>query len=313
MNVVLAAGELAGLEMLRTLARGNHRVVVVFAVPSKSESSAATVWNVARAFGFRTIPAKLVKDPAVAEELRSEHVDIFLNVHSRYIVHEKILAVPRLGAFNLHPGPLPRYAGLNSVSWAIYRGERTHGVTVHKMDSGIDTGPIVYQSFFPVEDSATALSVSLRCSREGVRWMRQLLEVASTEPNDIPLFPQDLKQREYFGGEVPNGGRICWFWPANMVLNFIRACDYSPFRSPWGEARTELAGQQVAVLKAKTADLPCHAVPGTVGRILDCGVLVATSTEWVLVWKLKIDDRYIDAVDVLKTGDHFGKDSGAPN
>jgi len=60
-------------------------------------------------------------------------------------VPEAVLGVPARGAWNLHPGPLPRYAGLNAPSWAIYRGEQRHGVTVHRMDRGIDTGDIAYQ------------------------------------------------------------------------------------------------------------------------------------------------------------------------
>lgn len=312
MNVVLAAGGVAGVEMVRTLARSKHRLVAVFASPTDTETKAASVWNLARNLGLRTLPAKLVKDSNTAEALRSERVDIFLNVHSLYVVQEKILAAVRLGAFNLHPGPLPRYAGLNPVSWAIYRGERTHGVTVHKMEPGIDTGPIVYQSFFPIQDSATALSVSLECSRKGVRRMCQLLEVASTESHRIRLFPQDLKRREYFGRDVPNNGRISWVWPANIVLNLVRACDYLPFRSPWGEARTRLGDQEIAVLKAKATGLCCDIHPGTVGQVFDSGAHVATSSDWVLVQKLRIGHRYANAADVLKPGDHLISETREP-
>ena len=91
----------------------------------------------------------MVKDPALAESLRSEPVDLLLNVHSLYIVHQNVLAVPRSGAYNLHPAPLPRYAGLNSVSWAIYRGEKEHGVTFTKWKPGIDTGATCSRKYFP--------------------------------------------------------------------------------------------------------------------------------------------------------------------
>ena len=55
-----------------------------------------------------------------------------------------VLEAPRIGSFNLHPGPLPEYAGLNAPSWAIYHGEQEHRVTLHWLDAGIDTGPIAY-------------------------------------------------------------------------------------------------------------------------------------------------------------------------
>ncbi len=311
MNIALAAEEAAGLQVLRAVAESGHHFVAVLSTPPKPGTNADSVWSIARSYGFQTWPAKLVKDPNLADRLRSARADIFLNVYSLYIVHRDVLAAPRLGAFNLHPGPLPRYAGLNAVSWAIYRGEEIHGVTVHKMEPGIDTGPIVYQSFFPIGDAATGLSVSFKCLREGTKLMLKLLEVASTEPNHIPLVPQDLKRREYFGGDVPNKGQISWSSPARVVTNFVRACDYLPLRSAWGHPRTQLGIQEIAVIKAKTTGLRCDTLPGTVGRHVDCGVLVACLDEWILVERLKIGDKYVNASAVLMLGDHLGSETYA--
>src|SRR5437870_5807166 len=134
MNILLVAEELAGLQVLRTLASSSHRLVAVMSAPPRPGKTAASVWTVARAMGFETWPSKLVKDPALAEQIRSRQVDILLNVHSLYVIHKNILSVPLYGAFNLHPGPLPSYAGLNAISWALYRGEKSHGVTIHRME-----------------------------------------------------------------------------------------------------------------------------------------------------------------------------------
>src|SRR5207237_6661324 len=102
MKVILAAEESAGLQTLRTLARSNHQLVAVLAAPPKIGSSSASVWSVARSLGFETLPAYLVKDPKLAHRLRSDQIDVLLNVHSRYIIHAAVLAAPRLGSFNLH-------------------------------------------------------------------------------------------------------------------------------------------------------------------------------------------------------------------
>lgn len=305
MKVVLAAEETAGLQMLQALTGSGHQLVAVLTTPPKPGAAAATVWDLARSSGFPTWPASLVRDPGLADRLISARADVFLNVHSLYIVHKDVLAAPRLGAFNLHPGPLPRYAGLNAVSWAIYRGEEIHGVTIHKMEPRVDMGPIVYQSFFPIGESATGLSVSFRCMREGVKLILKLLEVASTAPDRIPLMPQDLTRREYFGSEVPNNGQISWASPLRVVLDFVRACDYLPFRSPWGHPRTQLKGREIEVIRAMATGLHCDALPGTVGRQVDSGLLVACGDEWILVQRLKMADTYVNAADVLKPGDHL--------
>jgi len=256
--------------------------------------------------GFETWPAKLVKDPALAEQIRSRQVDILLNVHSLYIIDKEVVSAPRYGAFNLHPGPLPSYAGLNTISWALYRGEKTHGVTIHKMEPEIDTGPIVYQSSFPISEEDNALSLSFKSVKEGLQLMMKLLDVASADPEKIPLVPQDLSRWEYFGGGVPQGGELCWSSPAEEIINFIRACDYYPFRSPWGHPRTWLRDQELAVVKGARTGLSCEVAPGTVGRSADSGMLVATADEWVVVRKLKVGDKHVKAAEVLSTGNRLG-------
>jgi methionyl-tRNA formyltransferase len=246
-----------------------------------------------------------VKDPALAEQLRAKEVDIILNVHSLHVLHRAVLGAPRIGAFNLHPGPLPRYAGLNAVSWAIYRSEKSHGVTVHWMAPEIDAGPIAYQALFPIDESETALSVSTRCVREGLPLIMRLLEVAAKNPAEIPAIPQEMQTREYFDAGVPEGGRLSWDWPAQKVVDFVRACDYLPFRSPWGHPLTYVGTEELAILKARRTRLRADAPPGTVGELTGEGTRVASKDEWVLVTKLRIGKESVHPAKVLKGGEQL--------
>ena len=123
LNVALVGEDSAGIQALRALAQTGHRIVAVLASPSRRAPGAMTLWEAARNLGYATWPAPLVKDPSLAERLTTAEVDILLNVHSLFIISRDVLTAPRVGSFNMHPGPLPRYAGLNSVCWAIYRGE----------------------------------------------------------------------------------------------------------------------------------------------------------------------------------------------
>jgi methionyl-tRNA formyltransferase len=306
MKVVLAAEESAGTQMLRALAQSQHQVVAVLTEPPKPGATRVSLWNAAQSLGFETLPADQVRNPALADRLRSDGVDIFLNVHSLYVIHDDVLAAPRLGAFNLHPGPLPRYAGLNVVSWAIFRGEQNHGVTVHRIEPRIDAGPIVYQSSFPIHEEDTALSLSFKCVREGIALLLRLLEVAAAGEN-IPSITQDLVSRQYFGRDVPEGGCISWQWPAAKVVNFIRACDYLPFASPWGHPQALLGVQKLAVVKARKTGIDCHISPGTVGDVTDSGATVACGDQWILATKLRLEGRCLPAQALLKPGDHLAE------
>jgi UDP-4-amino-4-deoxy-L-arabinose formyltransferase/UDP-glucuronic acid dehydrogenase (UDP-4-keto-hexauronic acid decarboxylating) len=243
-----------------------------------------------------------VKDPVFAGWIRDAEVDIVLNAHSLFVMHGEVVEAPRIGSFNLHSGPLPRYAGLNVVSWAIYRGERIHGVTIHKMAAGIDTGPIVYQSMFAIEETDTALSLYAKCTKEGVALLQQLLETASGDENAIPLTPQDLTERQYFGKEAPENGRVNWSRRAREIVNLARACDYYPFPSPWGFPRARLGEQEIGVIKARMTGESHNAAPGTAGLLTGTSVQVACADEWIWVDKLLIDGRRLRAADVLQPG-----------
>jgi methionyl-tRNA formyltransferase len=305
-NILLVGEESAGIQTLRALADSDHRIVAVMASPSKNNGGLANLWETAEKLGYQTWLSKRVKDPSFADEVRAAEVDVILNIHSLFIINKEVVNAPRIGCFNMHPGPLPRYAGLNAVSWAIYRGETSHGVTIHKMEPGIDTGPVVYQELFDIDDADTGLKLSAKCIRSGITLVLRLMETASADPAAIPLTPQDLAEREYFGREVPYDGRLFWSLPAREIVNFVRACDFFPFHSPWGHPQTILGtmsgAQEIGVVKACLTGERCDVSPGTVGDVVRPGVKIACGDEWILVNKLKVEGRYVNSADALKQG-----------
>lgn len=304
LNVLLVGEESAGAQTLKLLANGTHRIVGVMASQTRKAASGMTVWQLAEKMGYRTWPAEMVKDPTFAEVVRAERVDLLLNVHSLFVIKGEIVEAPRFGSFNLHPGPLPRYAGLNAPSWAIYRGERSHGVTLHKMLAGIDTGSIAYQALFDIEESDTGFSLSAKCIRFGLELINRLLETAAVDPRAIPAIGQDLAQREYYGKGTPEDGWLAWSRPARDVFNFVRAADYSPFQSPWRTPRSVLKAKEIAFVRVALSGQSCDKPPGTICHSDDEGVKVACGDEWVSVSRVMVDGQYAGALDVL---DHGGR------
>lgn len=282
MRIALLCEEGAGARALQALARGPHELVAVIT------SSPGPAWTLACRLGHRPIPAQRVREPAFAAELAAAGVGLLLNVHSLFLLPEALLRVAALGAFNLHPGPLPRYAGLNAPSWAIYRGEARHGVTVHRMDPGIDTGDIAYQETFPIAPGDTGLSLALRCAEKGLALLQRLLESAAA--GSIPRLPQDAAQRTYFGRGVPQGGRIDWQAPARRICDFVRACDYHPFPSPWGTPRARLGARELEVRSVALTGEPCDAPPGSVRTDTAGRTLVAAADEWLWLRKISVID-----------------------
>jgi methionyl-tRNA formyltransferase len=304
MNVLLIAEQAAGVRTLQSLARSGVRIVAVMATPT-GQSGDGSVWNLAAKLGYATWPANLVRNPDFAAKVHDANVDIIINVYSTFLIRKEILQAARLGSFNLHPGPLPRYAGLNSVCWAIYKGESKHGVTVHKIVPEIDAGPIVYQEIIDIESEETGLSLSGKCVNAGVPLVLRLLEVAAQEPANIPLLAQDLTGREYFGRGVPENGNLSWNRPARHISNFVRASYFSPFPSPWGTPRSTLGDLVLGILKVQLTGKTADAPPGTVGAESDGGVAVASGDEWLIIRQVLREGKYVPAKEVIKSGDRF--------
>jgi methionyl-tRNA formyltransferase len=304
MNVLLVGEEAAGIRTLQSLEQCGVRVVAVMASP-RQQDRGVSLGSLATKLGYTTWPAELVKDPKFAEQVRDERVDVILNAHSLFLIRKEVLEAPRLGSFNLHPGPLPRYAGLNSVCWAIYRGEKEHGVTLHKLVPEIDAGPIVYQEPVSIGSEETGLSLTVKCVNIGVPLILRLLEAAAQGPSNIPLIPQDLSKREYFGREVPENGNLSWNRPARRIVDFVRASNFFPFRSPWGVPRTRRGDSTLGILKARLTGTPVDASPGTVGTERSGGVDVACADEWILVRQVFRDGICIPAREALKAGDRL--------
>jgi methionyl-tRNA formyltransferase len=301
LRVAFVGEEGAGLRTLQLLAKGGHRVVAAFS-DSEGDGAVASVEALAGSLAIPLHPASAVREPATADWLRERDVHLLLNVHSLHIVDPSLLDVPTLGAYNLHPGPLPECAGLNAPSWALYEGSQRHGVTLHRMVADIDAGTIAFSDAFDVGAGDTGLSVMTQCIQRGLGLIERLLALAASgEP--IPARAQDLDKRRWFDAGPPDGGRLDWDRPSRQVVDFVRACDYRPFASPWGAPRCALDGRQVGVLAAHTTGQPAGSLAGTVGEADgDGAVLVASSDEWVRVEEIELDGQAISAGEVLRDG-----------
>lgn len=302
MNILVAAEQAAGVRLFSGLKERPHRIIAVLTTESPTMGAGISPADVAADAGIPVWPGERVTDPAFASTVVENEVDLLLNMHSLHVVPGPVVEAPRIGSFNMHPSLLPRYAGLNSVSWALLNGESEHGVTLHWMVDRIDAGPIAYQEIVPIKPDDTALTLGARCTNAGVRLMLRLVDAATANQGGIPAVEQDLALRRYHGPEVPYGGSLSWDWSASQIVRFVRACDYIPLRSPWGHPRTHLEGREIGIAKARVTGEPATAPPGTVGPAEGGSMRVAAGDEWISVSSVHVDGAYAHASDVLHAG-----------
>jgi methionyl-tRNA formyltransferase len=300
LRVALAAEDAAGVQALRMLAGGEHAVVAVLTGAGHG-GPAASVADLAEKHEIPVRPAAEVREPGLADWLREQGTDLLLNVHSLYVIDAAVVEAPPLGAFNLHPGPLPEMAGLNVPSWALYEGADRHGVTLHRMTPGVDEGPVAFSDSFEIGPQETGLSLLTKCVRRGLPLIAELLDVAAKgEP--IPAHRQDLSRRRWFDPGPPEGGRLDWDRPARRVADFVRACDYGPFPSPWGFPRCLAGGEEVSIAAVSVEPEPTDAPPGSVKQDDGPGALVAAEDAWVRVTGVEVGGAKAEAAEILQDG-----------
>lgn len=240
----------------------------------------------ARAKGIPVFTPESVNTPEWRERIAALRPDLILSVYYRHMIGPTILALPRLGAWNLHGSLLPKYRGRAPINWAVLHGEARIGMTLHRMVKRADAGAIVDQEgvdLGPRDTAAEAFRKVLPCARRVLaRQMEALLAGTARET------PQDEAQATYFGGRKPEDGRIAWTQSSTQIFNLVRAVT-----DPYPGAFTDVEGERLMVWWAEPETAATRGRRGAPGEVLSLtplvvatgdGALELTHTAWLSAW-----------------------------
>lgn len=204
------------------------------------------------------LPCISFKDPCLIQRLREVQPDLIISAGFSRIIPAEILALPKAGAFNCHPSPLPQYAGPNPWFWMLRKGEAEGAVTIHRMVPAVDAGPIAAQIKFTIPPSMTYQEFYNLTSILSARTLCELLMDRKFTLADTS--EQDLSRRTYFPAPKEEDYRINWESPATTIESLVRASN----PRPW--AWTVFAGTRIDVVKVVKASRKCG-VPGQIAEI----------------------------------------------
>ena len=211
----------------------------------------------------------------------ASQTDVGISLGCRRILRSKELGAPRFGTFNLHPSALPRYRGLHPDLYALMDGKRCVGMTLHRMETGIDAGPIVGQHTAIVEAADTIVMVTDRLYSQGAGLLESLLDqlAANARVAECPQ-PKDFDPLE-------NRRIINWRDSAWRINNLVRALTF-----PWPMARASIGGRPVLISKAQVVE-DGLIEPGLVLRILEDRIQVGTGGNSIEIQEVRGEDREI--------------------
>lgn len=153
------------------------------------------------------------------DELKTLEPDVILVMGWYYMVPKKIRELARYGAWGIHASLLPRYAGGAPLVWAIINGEKETGVSLFRLDDGVDDGDIIAQQAFPIAEDDSIKEVYAKATEASKKILLKALQNAG----DIVFHPQDKNAIEVWPQRKPEDGEIDLDWPAEKIYNFIRA------------------------------------------------------------------------------------------
>jgi methionyl-tRNA formyltransferase len=211
-------------------------------------------------------------DPAFVERLRALAPDVGVVVAYGHILKPDLLALPRQGMVNLHPSLLPELRGAAPVEWAILNGLEQTGVTIMRMEEGLDSGPVLLQIPHDIDPDVTGGELSEHLSEMGAQALVEALALFDT--NGLEPHPQAHARATFAPKLTRDTARIRWADPAERVARVIRALDPKP--GAW----TELDGREVKLFGARVVD--DRGAPGEL-RTTDAGLRIATGQGAVLV------------------------------
>ncbi len=195
----------------------------------KDKSWHQSLIKVAQKNRLPVLVKKRVDNPTVSKKIKAINPEIIFCIGGTQIIPKEILKIPKLGCLNIHPALLPKYRGRYSTVHAVFNGEKYTGATLHWMDEGMDSGPIIMQKQIKINEDDTGQTLYEKVlTFTGTELFKKFLTLWLSGKK-IPSRPQDEKKAIYFPKGLPNNGQIDWTWDGKKIRNFIRAMTFEPF------------------------------------------------------------------------------------
>ena len=290
----MGTGEFA-LPPFRALLESGHSIVGVLTQPEKTgrghHQHVNPIKELAIQRGVPVFQPERVNRPEMLDTLRSLQADAFIVAAYGQILKPELLAIPRLGAFNLHGSLLPRHRGAAPVQYSIWKGDRVTGVTIFQIEPALDSGPMVGKVETPIGDTETSGELMLRLAELSVPLT---LEVVRKLADGTAEFETQDASHVTLAPKIPReAGIINWNLTRRQIDCHVRAMQ------PWPKASAILYRDGQTPLRCiiqQVSTSPDGLLPAAAtapGRLAECDgrPLVWTSDGWLEIVRIQPEGR----------------------
>lgn len=274
---------------LEALAASRHEVLGVFTQPDRKAGrgrvlTPGPVKARALSLGLPVLQPESFRSAQTLRLLDAMHVDVLVVVAYGQILPVEALQLPRLGCINIHASLLPRWRGAAPIQRAILAGDVQTGITIMRMEAGLDTGPMLASAAIDIGVRDTAGSLQATLASLGACLMCEVLE--QLEAGTAVGTPQPSQGITHAAKVDKAEAEICWTAPAAEIDRKVRAFNPRPV------AQTHWLGQQLRIWQAGV--LMAEGVRDEPGRVLAharAGVDVACGQGVLRIGELQLPGR----------------------
>ncbi|MCQ2500342.1 MAG: methionyl-tRNA formyltransferase [Lachnospiraceae bacterium] len=274
---------------LEKLVEAGHEIVGVVTQPDKPKGRSMTmqptpVKAVALKHGLTVYQPKRVREAEFQETLKELAPEAIIVVAFGQIIPDSILNMPKYGCINVHASLLPKYRGAAPIQWAVIDGEKTAGVTIMKMDAGLDTGDMYSVAEIPLAADETGGSLFDKLSELGAQLLVDSLpKIVSGEL--VPVAQPAESPTDYARMITKEDGRIDWTKGAAELECRIRGL------IPWPGAFSRLNGKTLKLWKIQVVEEESGLEPGQVVSAGKGGLVVQTGKGQLRITDLQLEGK----------------------
>lgn len=285
---------------LEAIIAAGHEVVGVVTQPDKSKGRSKAlvptpVKEVALKHGIEVFQPKRIRAEEAVATVKAMNPEVIVVVAFGQIIPKEILEMAPYGCLNVHASLLPAYRGAAPIQWAVLNGEKESGVTIMRMDEGLDTGDMISKVIVPLDVKETSETLFDKLSEAGARLLAETLpKVASGEavyekqPEESPTAYACMISKQM--------GEIDWKKSAVEIERLVRGMN------SWPSAYTKLDGK---TLKVWASHVESEDQTGNPGEILQAdknGIKVQTGKGVLVLEEIQLEGKKRMTVDAFLRG-----------
>lgn len=215
--------------------------------------------------------------------LRNIAPDFIIVVAFGQILKEEILKLPKYGCINVHASLLPKYRGAAPINWAIIDGQSETGITIMKMEKGLDTGDMISRESILITEEDDYVSIHDKLSLIGGKLLIRTLK--DIKQNKAVLTRQDDSLSSYAPMIYKKTGKIDWNSSGKDIINLIRGV------VPWPGAFTNYKDKTLKIYRARLIDKLNDEQSGKIIKVSDEGIFVNCSDSTIIVEELQFPNK----------------------